>query len=308
MLCCCCYCCHFQTTRGFHCIHSFARVCAIRIIGRSLRFSDPRDSRQYVDLVALTRPRLSLLENWAPHRHQQQRRTLSACRTMPSGRSNRMPSMSWTTSCPLCRPTALECCWRTLAYEALDNLTLCLTHWLTHWRWGVLLLAVGCHQDGCVVHRESRGHLQEGRHSGAQRCRSRGLAQRVVELQYVQLDAPARVWGLCGHSSRSLSNHRVEDDYECYICGDEFTAAEFYRLRCGHGFCIGCWRDYLTLQVKEKAQLITCQGMTGSEKCRMVMDETDIIKLLVREREPRAHTHTHISISHERGTVCGQRE
>jgi hypothetical protein len=49
--------------------------------------------------------------------------------------------------------------------------------------------------------------------------------------------------------------------------------------------CVGivtdCWRAYLTLQVQEKVQLIQCQGMNGRDKCRMIMDESDIIKLLV---------------------------
>jgi len=71
------------------------------------------------------------------------------------------------------------------------------------------------------------------------------------------------------------------DSNECFICGDEYTAAEFYRLHCGHGYCIDCWRAYLNLEVQEKKQIITCQGMNGTERCRMVMDEMDIIKLLV---------------------------
>ena len=66
---------------------------------------------------------------------------------------------------------------------------------------------------------------------------------------------------------------------ECGICGeisDDLTA-----LMCGHSFCGDCWKAYLTIEVREKKQTITCPGTdTKKGKCQLVLDDFTVIKLL----------------------------
>jgi hypothetical protein len=46
----------------------------------------------------------------------------------------------------------------------------------------------------------------------------------------------------------------------CSICFDEFAPSQMLALWCGHAFCLGCWRDYLSSAVlePEKAVFKTC--------------------------------------------------
>eukprot|EP01094_Clydonella_sp_ATCC50884_P011617 TRINITY_DN2140_c0_g1_i4.p1 TRINITY_DN2140_c0_g1~~TRINITY_DN2140_c0_g1_i4.p1 ORF type:complete len:315 (-),score=82.62 TRINITY_DN2140_c0_g1_i4:588-1448(-) len=78
------------------------------------------------------------------------------------------------------------------------------------------------------------------------------------------------------------------DDRMCGVCFDDYDEDEFTRIQCGHGLCNDCWKEYLAMQVKERKEVILCPGMTGSEKCRMAMDDFLIIKMLDdKEREAR---------------------
>jgi len=60
---------------------------------------------------------------------------------------------------------------------------------------------------------------------------------------------------------------------ECQICMEESN--KITTLTCGHGFCRGCWKQYLDLQIKENKQNIKCPG----KGCGRVMDEQIILKL-----------------------------
>ena len=85
----------------------------------------------------------------------------------------------------------------------------------------------------------------------------------------------------------------VEGVKYCQICYDE---DELLALPCGHAFCGGfaalspfslfflfidliieCWNRYLSIEIKERSQSITCCG----EGCNMVIDEFTVMNLLV---------------------------
>lgn len=63
---------------------------------------------------------------------------------------------------------------------------------------------------------------------------------------------------------------------ECPICFDD---EDLVALHCGHAFCKDCWRQYLTIQVKERKTLLCC-GRDGDTKCQAVVDEFTVMSLV----------------------------
>eukprot|EP01102_Stenamoeba_stenopodia_P016341 TRINITY_DN5702_c0_g1_i2.p1 TRINITY_DN5702_c0_g1~~TRINITY_DN5702_c0_g1_i2.p1 ORF type:complete len:765 (-),score=168.92 TRINITY_DN5702_c0_g1_i2:88-2382(-) len=60
---------------------------------------------------------------------------------------------------------------------------------------------------------------------------------------------------------------------DCSICFE--TSDSIWMLSCGHGFCIDCWQEYLSMQIKENTQRIKCPGV----KCSRVIDEYTVLQL-----------------------------
>eukprot|EP01129_Flabellula_baltica_P011480 TRINITY_DN503_c0_g1_i1.p1 TRINITY_DN503_c0_g1~~TRINITY_DN503_c0_g1_i1.p1 ORF type:complete len:420 (+),score=78.60 TRINITY_DN503_c0_g1_i1:645-1904(+) len=52
-------------------------------------------------------------------------------------------------------------------------------------------------------------------------------------------------------------------------------------LSCGHGYCIACWKDYLSLKILEKKTAIRCPGIN----CPYVLDEDIVIQLSGDDKE-----------------------
>jgi ariadne-1 len=59
----------------------------------------------------------------------------------------------------------------------------------------------------------------------------------------------------------------------CSICFD--TTSDVTTLSCQHGFCASCWKNYLSIKIKEKEQIIRCPGY----KCDRVIDELTVHQL-----------------------------
>lgn len=67
----------------------------------------------------------------------------------------------------------------------------------------------------------------------------------------------------------------------CLTCMEDLPVNQMSALGCGHLFCDGCWRDYLTLKINEEGMKlvgVTCMA----HKCRLLVDE-DIVKKVVNQ-------------------------
>lgn len=71
----------------------------------------------------------------------------------------------------------------------------------------------------------------------------------LLPLQYYT--SPDTVMEKVGISTGEDKTGSIKDDeeLECRICCDEFTAKEAYALTCNHFFCRGCWAAYLGAKV-----------------------------------------------------------
>jgi ariadne-1 len=58
----------------------------------------------------------------------------------------------------------------------------------------------------------------------------------------------------------------------CLICFSDVPEAQMCALDCGHEFCLDCWREYLTVKIKEEGMnisLVTCMA----RGCKVIVDE-----------------------------------
>jgi len=63
----------------------------------------------------------------------------------------------------------------------------------------------------------------------------------------------------------------------CSICGDDTPAERCTALTCGHRFCNDCWRNYMTLKIKEgEVVKLKCMHV----KCNLVIDEATVRKIV----------------------------
>jgi ariadne-1 len=61
---------------------------------------------------------------------------------------------------------------------------------------------------------------------------------------------------------------------ECSVCGDDND--KIATLTCGHGLCGDCWKEFLSVHIKEKKKTILCPGF----KCGRLLDEFLVLKLV----------------------------
>lgn len=63
---------------------------------------------------------------------------------------------------------------------------------------------------------------------------------------------------------------KVMDGFMCDICCDDTPGLQTYAMKCGHRFCLDCYRQYLTQKVKEEGEAarIRCPG----DGCNRIVD------------------------------------
>jgi len=67
-------------------------------------------------------------------------------------------------------------------------------------------------------------------------------------------------------------------DFMCEICCEEGPDLETYAMRCGHRFCVDCYRHYLAQKIKEEGEAarIECPG----DNCHRIVDSKSLELLL----------------------------
>ncbi|KAI9735861.1 MAG: hypothetical protein M1834_001326 [Cirrosporium novae-zelandiae] len=83
--------------------------------------------------------------------------------------------------------------------------------------------------------------------------------------------------------------------FECDICFADDADLETYAMKCGHRFCVGCYRQYLMGKIKDEGEAarIQCPG----EDCRLIVDSKSLNLLCppdLRERYQTLLTRTYV--------------
>lgn len=73
-----------------------------------------------------------------------------------------------------------------------------------------------------------------------------------------------------GTSFEGSAKTELVPGFMCDICCEEGDDLETYAMRCGHRFCVDCYRQYLAQKIKEEGEAarIQCPG----NKCSRIVD------------------------------------
>jgi ariadne-1 len=82
------------------------------------------------------------------------------------------------------------------------------------------------------------------------------------------------------HEVKQAADHYAAASCQvfCDICFDHIPVSTLTGLECGHKFCEGCWRQYLTIKIMDEgmAQTISCPA----HGCDILVDDGTVIKLV----------------------------
>lgn len=77
------------------------------------------------------------------------------------------------------------------------------------------------------------------------------------------------------HNDKTSTSIEKSSLHSCSICGDDYELDTCTALSCSHMFCNQCWKEYLTLKIKEGVTQIKCP----QTNCNIVVDQETIKKL-----------------------------
>lgn len=113
---------------------------------------------------------------------------------------------------------------------------------------------------------------------------ARWKKEKLIEGYMEHEDETLEEAGL-GRSSQGTARTEVIPGFMCDICCDEGDDLESYAMRCGHRFCVGCYRQYLGQKIKEEGEAarIECPG----EKCHRIVDSKSLDLLVTEDLQER---------------------
>lgn len=112
------------------------------------------------------------------------------------------------------------------------------------------------------------------------RWKQEKLIEEYMEKQEQTLEAA----GL-GTNFEGTAKTEVVPGFMCDICCEEEPGLETYAMRCGHRFCVGCYRHYLAGKIKEEGEAarIECPG----DNCHRIVDSKTLDLLVTDDLKDR---------------------
>lgn len=88
-----------------------------------------------------------------------------------------------------------------------------------------------------------------------------------------------------GTNFEGTAKTEVVPDFMCDICCEDGPDLETYAMRCGHRFCVGCYRHYLGQKIKEEGEAarIECPG----DSCHRIVDSRSLDLLVTDDLKDR---------------------
>lgn len=71
---------------------------------------------------------------------------------------------------------------------------------------------------------------------------------------------------------------KVVKGFVCGICCEDEPRLETYALRCGHRYCVDCYRQYLALKIKDEGEAARIQCPTNG--CNRIVDSKSLDMLV----------------------------
>lgn len=97
--------------------------------------------------------------------------------------------------------------------------------------------------------------------------------ERLIETYMDHQDEVLEAAGL-GIDDSSAPKIETLDDFMCDICCDEGPGIETFSIKCGHRFCVGCYKQYIYGKIKDEGEAarIKCPG----DDCNRVVDSKSL--------------------------------
>lgn len=88
-----------------------------------------------------------------------------------------------------------------------------------------------------------------------------------------------------GNNFDLVPKTEVVPGFMCDICCEDGDGLETYAMRCGHRFCVDCYRQYLAQKIREEGEAarIQCPG----NDCHMIVDSKSLGLLVTDELRER---------------------
>ena len=99
-----------------------------------------------------------------------------------------------------------------------------------------------------------------------------------------RLDETLEKAGLGGESTQSPRSHKPRN-FTCSICYEDGTELETFQMRCGHEYCIDCYRHYLIGRIKDDGEAARLQ--CPKDHCDRIVDSKSLHFLVPKEIEER---------------------
>ncbi|KKY28327.1 putative ibr domain-containing protein [Diplodia seriata] len=80
---------------------------------------------------------------------------------------------------------------------------------------------------------------------------------------------------------------KAGSDFMCDICADDDPDLDTFAMRCGHRFCVPCWKQYLYTKIKDEGEAarIKCPG----SDCNRIVDSKSLELLVAEDLKARYH-------------------
>ncbi|KAL1852639.1 hypothetical protein Plec18167_007733 [Paecilomyces lecythidis] len=91
-----------------------------------------------------------------------------------------------------------------------------------------------------------------------------------------------------GTTFESTPKTQVIPGFMCEICCEDGDDLETYAMRCGHRFCVDCYRHYLTQKIKEEGEAARIE--CPQDNCHRIVDSKSLAFLVTEDLKDRYQT------------------
>lgn len=113
---------------------------------------------------------------------------------------------------------------------------------------------------------------------------SRWNREKLIDLY---MDRPERTLEDAGLGSNFENPVKTEvlPGFTCEICCEDDPGLETYAMRCGHRFCVDCYRHYLAQKIKEEGEAARIQ--CPQDQCDRIVDSKSLDLLVTNDLKDR---------------------
>jgi len=108
--------------------------------------------------------------------------------------------------------------------------------------------------------------------------------ERLIETYMERPEALLDSAGL-GPDNGQIPKTKVVQGFTCSICYEDEPGLETYAMRCGHQYCVDCYRQYLAQKIKDEGEAARIQCPTTG--CNRIVDSKSLNLLVAADLKAR---------------------